>query len=190
MFKTFNLGLLLGLIGAGALLYYTPVVDLYREPSLITVQANGGNSETFHVNLPGDRLLVGMQGGATNVPPGLEWPQDSIFDGLQVELFKIRDGNDVTVGVGSRLASRSDPTGAFVQWVLHLPARGTMYVALDPQAGAHGRDGVLKGGTRDFAPLSGSVTERFVAASADSELESEGRIELVTRLIAPLDDEE
>ena len=42
MFKTFILGVILGVSGAIALLYFVPVVDVARENSIITVQPNGG----------------------------------------------------------------------------------------------------------------------------------------------------
>lgn len=186
MFKTLNLGIILGLLGAAALVYYTPVVDQYREASLVSVQSNGGNSESFHINLPRDRILAGVPDAADPVPPGLEWPDDPLFDGVQTELFKVRDGNDAVIGVASRLANRRDDSGPFIQWALHFPARGTIFASMELGTTAEGyRRGVLTAGTRDFAELSGEIRERFLAGQADNELESEGRIQLIASLVGP-----
>jgi len=58
---------------------------------------------------------------------------------LQAEIFKVRDRNNVVIGVASRLASASEQTGPFIEWVLHLPARGTVYLQMDlaPSADGH-----------------------------------------------------
>lgn len=186
MFKTLNLGIILGLLGAAALVYYTPVVDQYREASLVSVQSNGGNSESFHINLPRDRILAGVADAADPVPPGLEWPDDPLFDGAQTELFKVRDANDTVIGVASRLANRGDESGPFIQWALHFPARGTIFASMELGTTAEGyRRGVLTAGTRDFAELSGEIRERFLAGQPDNELESEGRIQLIASLVGP-----
>ncbi len=131
MFKTFYFGIALGLLGAFALTYSVPVVDLHREPSLISVRPNGGNAETYRVDLPRDRILVGLAGVDNALPAGLDWPAEAVFGDLQTEMFKVRDRNDVVIGVASRLASASEETGAFIEWTVHLPARGTVYLQMD-----------------------------------------------------------
>ena len=105
MFKTFIFGILLGFAGLGALTYAVPAVDLHREVSLISVQANGGNSETFRINLPRDRILIGIAGDENALPAGLEWPGAELLGDLQAEIYKVRDRHDVVIGVASRLAS-------------------------------------------------------------------------------------
>ncbi len=190
LIKTFLLGSILGALGAGALTWYVPAVDLHRERSLISVQANGGNVEEFLINLPRDRILVGLPNVDNSIPAGLDWPGEKHMGDLQAELFKIRDRNNTVIGVGSRLASSSEATGSFIEWVLHLPARGTLYIAMDITPAADGfRNGVMLSGTRDFETLSGSVREQFISEVAeDSEIQ--GRIRLESALVAPLGDPE
>jgi hypothetical protein len=169
-----------------ALLHLVPVVDQHREASYVSVQANGGNAESFHINLPRDRIMAGVQGLEDPTPATLVWPQDEIFDGSQTELFKLRDRNDAVVGVASRMASTTETTGAFVQWVLHLPARGTMFISMHPDPTEEGyRLGVLRAGTHDFAELSGEIRERFIADVQDAENDVQKRIQLVTALVGP-----
>ena len=193
MFKTFIFGIFSGAIIAACLLYFVPVVDQYREDSLISVQTNGGNTESFHTNLPHDRILAGGTAVKVAIPAGLEWPELPASAETQAELFKIRNRNDVVVGVASRISGTGAGSGSIVEWTLHLPARGTLYVALQPQPGEAGyRRGSLRAGTREFASLSGSVIERFIAPDVDQDSESdsefEGRIELVTALVGSSDD--
>ncbi|MEM7500746.1 MAG: hypothetical protein AAF417_01830 [Pseudomonadota bacterium] len=181
MFKTFLLGVVLGIAAVGGVLYTVPMVDQGRERSLISVQANGGNTESFHVNLPGDRIFAGKSGAAAAVMPAtVEWPEFMADKNTQAELFKVRNAEDKVIGIASRFAVGGD--SAFVEWAVHMPARGTLYLALDqrPNAAGH-RDGGLRGGTREFAELKGSVVERFEAAGGGGG----GRLELVTALVGP-----
>jgi hypothetical protein len=185
LLRTFIIGIVSGAILAAALLYLVPVVDQHREASLISVQPNGGNTESFHVNLPDDRILAGGAGKSL-VPATLEWPEVPVLGDAQAELFKIRNRDDVVVGVASRISGTGTASGTLVEWTLHLPARGTLYVNLQPQAGGGGlRTGTLRAGTREFASMTGSVNERLVGPveSPDEESGLEGRIELVTALV-------
>ena len=191
MFKTLNLGIILGLLGAAALVHYVPAVDQYRETSMISVQSNGGNSESFHINLPRDRILVGQPNAAEPVPPGLEWPEDPLFDGTQAELFKVRDRNDAVIGIASRFANRSEESGAFIQWVLHFPARGTLFASMEQNPSPEGyRRGSMTAGTRDFTELRGELRERFLTDIQDGDFETDSRIQLVASLVGPRQDEE
>jgi len=190
LFRTFVIGIFLGLLGAGALIYFAPAVDLHRETSLIAVQPNGGNAETFRINLPRDRIMVGLPGADNTIPSGMSWPSGAEFGNFQAEMFKIRDRNDVVIGVASRLASAADGEESFIEWTLHLPARGTMYVQMDLTPSIEGyRNGVLLTGTRDFESLSGSVREQFVADVEADDYDTEGRIELMTALVSPLEEQ-
>lgn len=185
MFKTFLFGIVSGIVIAASLLYLVPTVDQHREASIISVQANGGNTESFHVNLPDDRIVVGAA-DKDAIPPSLQWPQSTVLGDMQVELFKVRNRNDIVVGVASRISGNGAVIGPVVEWALHLPARGTLYANLQPQADDAGRrGGRLRAGTREFANMTGTVDERRVSAPTpqDGEAVSEGRIELVTALV-------
>lgn len=184
MFRTFIFGLLLGFGGAGAFLYLVPLVDQHRVQSHILVQPNSGNLEVFSIDLPGDRIMAGIPGAASPVPAGLAWPDSPDFVGFEAEIFKIRDRDGIVVGAGSRLLRSARAGEPFVQWVVHLPARGTLFAALQPNPTAgQARSGVLRAGTREFERLRGTVSEIFVRDDAAADSHSEGRIELRVALI-------
>lgn len=190
MIRTFLFGIILGALGAGALTWYVPAVDLHRERSLISVRPNGGNMEVFQINLPRDRILVGLPNVENSIPAGLNWPGAGYLGDMQAEMFKVRDSNNAVVGVASRLASSSEEAGAFIEWALHLPARGTIYVKMEITPSADGvRSGELLVGTGDFATLSGSVREQFVSEVAEDE-DIQSRIRLEAELLGPLGDPE
>lgn len=185
MFKTFISGIVLGIVAVGATLYFVPTVDQFREQSMIVVQPNQGNTEVFHVNVPMDRILVGVPGQENPVPAGLEWPEDALLAQTRAEMFKIRNGKDAVVGVASRIAASNDDSGDVIEWVLHLPARGSAYVLMQPLAAEDGyRAGTMVAGTREFASLHGPVTERWIANTNGGEGTSAGRIEFSTALFA------
>lgn len=192
MFKTFIAGILLGAGAASAVLYYFPAVNQFREHSLIVVHPNHGNTESFHVNVPMDRIMIGAPGRRNPLPAGLEWPDDEQFAGMRAELFKIRNGKDAVVGVASRIAASHEADGDFVEWVLHLPARGSVFVAMPAKASEQGyRVGRLRSGTREFSELRGRVSERWVADTSGSAEAPAGRIELITAFVSTeYDDEE
>jgi len=190
MLKSLILGFLLGIVGMVAAVYYVPVVDQYREASVITVEPNRGNSESFYISVPMDRILVGVPDRAEPVPPGLDWPSEALLDGVRVELFKVRNSRNTVIGVASRVAAHSDRIGDSIEWVLHLPARGSIYVSMPAQSadGVH-RVGDLLAGTREFQAMHGTVSERWVANVDDgAEDAPEGRIELVASLVGEFSD--
>ena len=188
MFKTYLAGIVLGIAGVFAALHFVPAVDQQRELSIISVTPNGGNAEAFHVNVPMDRIMIGAQGQEVPLPPDMEWPSDERFSGLQNELFKIRNTRDAVVGIGSRLAVNDDEIGTLIEWVLHFPARGTLYVQMQPQAAGDGqRVGQISAGTREFNSLIGNMSERWVAESSESEDAPAGRIELDAMFVAEED---
>ena len=87
MLKTLIFGFLFGIVGTVTAAYYVPVVDQYRESSVISVFANGGNTESFHINIPTDRIMIGAPGQAEPVPPGLQGPADAQFEGVRKMRF-------------------------------------------------------------------------------------------------------
>jgi hypothetical protein len=189
LFKTFLIGTFLGIVAGAAALYFVQPVDQARERSIINVTPNGGNNEIFHANIPDDRIVIGAANQATPVPRGLEWPQDELLANTRAELFKIRNANDIVVGVASRIAG-SGEQGSIVEWAIHMPARGSGYILMRPKLESEPfRKGDLRFGTREFAGLVGQVTERWVADASGSDLAPAGRIELSTQLVAVLEDE-
>ena len=189
LFKIFNLGIVLGVAAAAALVYFFPLVDQHRENSLIAVHANGGNSESFHIRLPDDRILAGVPGVQDSTPPGLEWPEYDFLKNIQTELFKVRNENGVVVGAASRMSGKSEQHGSFVEWTVHLPARGTMFVSMAPNPSPDGfREGSLRAGTREFLPLNGVVLERFISDEIGVESTGAGRIELAAALVGPTEE--
>ena len=179
MFKTFIAGIMLGVVGAVAVLYTFSAVDQHREASIITVEPNGVNTERFHVSLPADRIALGASGAGRSLPPGVDWPANPAFAGLNVELFKLRNAHNTVVGVASRIVATDAAAERVIEWLLHLPARGSVYVTMEPvSVDGDRRRCLLRQGTREFATLSGGMTERWIAAPGSGK--GYGRIELKT----------
>ena len=190
MIKTYVTGIVLGIVAVFVAAYLVPAVDQHRESSLIAVTPNGGIREAFHINMPMDRIVVGTRDAASIVPPGLQWPDDPIVDGIHAELFKLRNANDTVIGVASRVAATggrvADEAAAneTVEWVLHFPARGSVFVSMQPEAAENGhRVGRIRAGTREFGDLEGRLTERWVAAASERIEGLSGRIELVSQFV-------
>lgn len=188
MFKTFIIGLVLGILAAAAVLYAFPVVDQQREPSLVKVAANGGNIEVFHINIPADRILVRTPGQAETVPTRLEWPADEKLQPIGVEFYKIRNEQDAVIGVASRTAAVGATTN---DWLLHLPARGSQLVSVQTAPLPGGvRRGDLRAGSREFAKRSGSVALRWLPDESADASSPSGHIELLTNYIGTADEPE
>ena len=186
MLKTFMVGILLGAVAAAAALYAIPAVDQYREVSIISVAPNGGNTESFHINMPMDRVMSGAAGENAGLPVGLVWPEDPILANVTSEIFKIRNARDAVVGVALRTVAREEKTDV-IDWVIHLPARGSLFVNMDPVPREGGqRIGRVRSGSREFEPLTGFVEERWVSDTSGIEDAPAGRIELVARLVGRL----
>ena len=192
MFRTLTFGFVLGLVATVAGVYYFPVVDQYRESSVISVAPNGGNSEAFYVNIPMDRIMVGVPNQEEPVPPGLDWPTDAAFADVRTELFKVRNARDMVVGVASRMAAQSDEFGDTIEWAVHLPARGTFFASIAPESvDGDRRLGSLRAGTREFRPMSGSVSERWIANIDNLDEDApEGRIEISTLFVGEFDEDD
>ncbi len=183
MIKTFFIGLLLGLIAAAGALYALPAVDQHRESSIISVAPNGANSEIFHVVIPSDRILVGGI-EQPSVPEGVVWPDDELLAGVTTELYKIRNANETVVGIATRMVAKEDDT-AVLDWVIHLPARGSLYFNMDNTVAEGGyRIGDIRAGSREFSGLGGAVFERWVADSSGDQDAPQGRIELTATYIS------
>ena len=193
LLKTFFLGIVLGLVAAGGALYAIPAVDQEREASIVTVSPNGGNAEVFHINIPMDRVMVGAPVQNVAVPPGMTWPSDEILAGVRTEMFKIRNARDTVVGVAVRTAAKLEGRDV-IDWVLHLPARGSLFVNMEiaPREGGY-RVGEIRSGSREFSQFSGAMTERWVVSNSVEEDAPKGRIELQASYIGqqqPLEPDE
>jgi hypothetical protein len=179
LLKTFIFGILLGVAAAAGALYAIPVVDQHREMSIITVAPNGGNHESFHINVPMDRVMVGAAGEASDLPVGLMWPDDPILANVSTEIFKIRNARDTVVGVAARTVAKEQDSDV-IDWLIHLPARGSLYVNMDSTPRENGdRVGQIRTGSRDFEPLIGSIAERWVSDTSGEVDAPAGRIELM-----------
>lgn len=179
LIRIFWVGILLGITAAAGALYALPAVDQQREVSLITVTPNGGNRESFHINIPFDRIMVGTAGEKGGLPVGMNWPLDEVLAGFSAELFKVRNERDTVIGVAARTVAKEDDSDV-IDWVIHLPARGTFFVNMESAApeGGH-RIGKIRTGTRELAKLRGSVAERWVPDTSGDEDAPAGRIELL-----------
>ncbi len=188
MIKTFFIGVLLGLVAAAGALYAFPAVDQAREASIVKVAPNGGNVEEFRINIPMDRIMVGAPDQPNPLPPGLDWPTDAALAGIRTELFKIRNARDAVVGVAVRNAASGDG-GNIIDWVLHLPARGSMFINMEPAVREGGyRLGRFRTGSREFGPMNGYMTERWVANSENRDDDAPlGRIELLATYVGELE---
>ena len=189
MIKTFIFGIVLGIAAAAGALYALPVVDQYREASIITVAPNGGNTEIFHINVPSDRVMAGGPDQAV-LPLGLEWPEDAVLGGISTEIFKVRNARDSVIGVAARTVAR-EGDAPVLDWVIHLPARGSLYVNMNPVATNEGfRIGNIRTGTRELADLSGHITERWLSDTSGDQDAPAGRIELAARYVAQFQERE
>jgi len=184
LLKTFFVGILLGVAAAAGALHMIPAVDQFREVSIVVVAPNGGNSEAFHINIPVDRVMVGAAGKDSDVPLGLTWPKDSVFENISTEIFKIRNAKNAVVGVAARTVAKEGDTD-LTDWVIHLPARGSLFVNMESQAqDGHPRIGKLRTGSREFGDLTGFVAESWVSSASAEDGVPQGRIELLANYVS------
>ncbi|MGB5511403.1 MAG: hypothetical protein WBM87_06810 [Woeseiaceae bacterium] len=185
MLKTFIIGLVLGVLAAAGTLYAIPVVDLKREHSLVSVSTNGGNVESFYINVPADRILVRQPDQDSLLPDMLEWPGANILQPIGVELYKIRNERGVVIGVASQI---SEVGSTSTDWLLHFPARGSQLIGVQTQATSNGAlRGDLRAGSREFAKRRGSVAVRWVPDNSADEGVAGGRIEMLTNYVSQVD---
>jgi len=191
--KTFLAGIILGLLGSGALAYFVPVVDLERERSHITVRPNGGNIELFVIDPNRDRIMAFDASEAVTYPDEVVWPAGDRLEDLRTELYKVRNRDDKVIGVASRMAI-DDGGQNFSEWAIHLPARGSLYVSMNTGTtqgldSDSARSGVFRKGTREFASHSGTVVERRVLRDEEGG-EQAPLIEIETALVGVFGDDE
>lgn len=185
MFKTFIIGLVLGVLATVGALYAFPAVDQHREHSLVSVATNGGNLESLYINVPADRILARRPGQDSLLPDMLEWPGADILQPIGVELYKIRNERGVVIGVASQ---HSEIGSTSTDWLLHFPARGSQLISVQTQAMPNGaRRGDLRAGSREFAKRRGSVAVRWVPDDSADQGVAGGRIEMLTNYIGQVD---
>ena len=184
MLKTFLIGILLGIVMAAGALYSFPAVDQFREVSIVSVAPNGGNSESFHINIPVDRVMVGATGKDSSVPLGLAWPTDDIFENVSTEVFKVRNVRGAVIGIAARTVAK-EGTVDIADWIIHLPARGSLFVNMGskPKVGRP-RIGQLRAGSQEFDDLQGFVAESWVSDTSGEEGVQRGRIELLATYVS------
>lgn len=187
MFKTFFVGILLGLAAAAGALYALPIVDQHREVSYVAVAPNGGNIESFHINIPFDRIMNGAADQRASSSVDIAWPSDEILAGVSGEMFKLRNERGDVVGIAARTVAQEVDTNV-IDWVLHLPARGSLFFNMDTTPSENGsRRGALHSATEEFESLGGIITERWVADESDLEDAPDGRIELRATYVGQLE---
>ncbi|MCH7898679.1 MAG: hypothetical protein IIC62_04955 [Proteobacteria bacterium] len=98
--------------------------------------------------------------------------------------FSGADHADAIVGVASRFALSDPEFGDKIEWLLHLPARGSVFVRMSPQPVDRSRVGDLSAGTREFGSMLGQVSERWIADTSGSSGDLTGRIELSMNLLS------
>ena len=184
MIKVFSTGVFLGLILAGLAAFFVPVSDLQRETSLVVVKPNGGVIESFKIRIPEDRIIASASAGGAATPGNLKWPPALSAAGSDLEVFKLRNEKGIVVGLASRvvgsIAHESGTSISAIEWVLHLPARGSLYFPMDSEVSADGyRMGQMRAGTREFFDLVGTISESFIAAG-----DGNGEIALQTIVVA------
>jgi hypothetical protein len=186
LLKIFIIGILLGIAVAAGVLHTVPVVDQFREVSIVSVTPNGGNGEAFHINIPVDRVMIGAAAQESNLPPGLAWPKDRVFENISTEIFKIRNAKNVVIGVAARTVAKEGDND-LTDWLVHLPARGSLFFNMGPQTQAgRPRIGELRTGSREFSDLVGYVAESWVSSASSEDGELEGRIELMANYVSML----
>lgn len=186
MKKTFLLGLLLGIGGAVWFAGWYPVVDPVRFPSESGVARNGGRTESFHIQIPDDRVLRAVSPAAAGpaMPDGvISLPADA--GDAAAELYRLRNASGKVIGLASRVWHGGD--APYTDWTLLLPARGAVYLtaagAGNPAAGADVPRPVLGdviGGSREFSGIVGSYSEEWTIEERDADGRPVGDIEIMT----------
>lgn len=148
------IGFFAGIVGALAMAWAAPFLPHERVRSETEVRTNGGRFEQFEVAGRADVLSWLPAGGAaadSAVPAGARWyPDLAPFSG-EAAVYRLRNASGAVIGIASRVKGVESPDD--VQWVLHIPARGTL--ALKGAGIGNAEIGSVIAGEREFAGLVG-----------------------------------
>lgn len=152
---SFFIGIIAGIGTTLWLAFSAPFVAQDRVRSETRVRTNGGRLESFSVRLADD--VVATLPGSLNVdtpvaPAEARWLAElAPFAGV-ANVYRLRNESGTVIGLASRV--RGVVTEDDVEWVLHVPARGTLMlrgVSVDIAD-----LGEISGGMREFAALAGN----------------------------------
>jgi hypothetical protein len=146
-------GFFAGIIGTLALAYTAPFLPYERVRSETEVRTNGGRLERFIVSGPVDvlSLLPADGGDATVTPAGARWYPDLAPFSVEAGVYRLRNESGTVVGIASRVRGVQSPDD--VEWLLHVPARGT--IALTGASVGAAEIGEVTAGEREFDGLVG-----------------------------------
>lgn len=147
------IGFFAGIIGTLALAYTAPFLPHERIRSETEVRTNGGRLERFTVSGPVDvlSLLPAGRTDAAVTPAGARWYPDLAPFSVEAGLYRLRNESGAIVGIASRVRGVESPDD--VQWLLHVPARGTL--ALTGASVGNVELGGVAAGEREFDGLVG-----------------------------------
>lgn len=153
MRNAFITGLIAGVAGVVLVAYVAPFLEQDRIRAETRVQTNGGRLEVFKVRTDADALLQapGLQSDIDVLPNDTAWyPELAPFIG-DASVYRLRNESGLVIGVASRVrAMRGNDD---VEWILHIPARGTL--ALTGVSVDDAEVGELRLGTEEFVDLNG-----------------------------------
>ena len=144
------IGFLAGIGSVAALAYTTPFLEQERVHAETRVVPNGGRLEKFEIRGESDLLssTPGVLGEMPLFPNSAAWyPERAPFVG-DTQIYRLRNENAVVVGTAI-LREEAES----VEWILHLPARGTL--VLKGEGTALAGAGQIQRGLREFSNLNG-----------------------------------
>lgn len=153
MKNAFIFGLVAGLAATFGLAFAAPFLAQERVRSETRVENNGGRLEFFEIDFSKDTLVQapGVESEAPLVPGEVSWFADlAPFTGLAA-VYRLRNESGVVIGTASRVRGlRADED---VEWVLHIPPRGTLILSGISIDSAEA--GEIRAGLGEFGELAG-----------------------------------
>lgn len=162
MKASFFFGILAGIAAVVWLGWSAPFVAQQRVSSETRVQNNGGRLERFEIRLRDDQISVvpGRDAAPSGTTPAqLSWVQSVAPFSQSASVYRLRNESGTVVGMASRV--RGVTTAEQVEWVLHIPQRGSL--VLTGLSADIAETGEITGGLREFATLDGTWDARLDA---------------------------